>query len=1477
MKKPLLFFFFALWALVLVAQPANDDCAGIVNLGTAPVCPSAVFTNLNATESNIGNDNQPGCFNGPPARDVWFQFTATADFLDYLITVKGAGADPILMPQIALYRGDVCLMDELVLLGCADAVAGESAVSLQVNGLTPGLPYFLRINDWTLSTPNWGSFEICVEEYVQTTYTIDQGGASTCSGELYDTGGPNGNYGNNETHIFTICPDDPHGCILFNLVSYELQNGGDFLTFFDGPNVFAPIIGQIDGGGNGANHGGVCYSVAASSGCLTLQFTSNGNFNYEGFYGTWTCTSEACPTPEPLSVTPDPTAAAIEQALESPVMDVAVTNVFCPDGALGTFQATDQTGLGMNEGLLLTTGLAGEVSNPASVLVSTNHNATGDPDLDFLHSTFGNGVDIVHDGCVVEMDVTPKWGRVGFDYVFGSDEYKQTFSPFSNDLMAILISGPGIPGMAGLNNQENIGFLPGNVLVDIQNVNAATRWEYFRNNEASQTIAYNGLTSDFLGVKKTISAVKNVTPCQTYHVKLAIGDTDENDDSGLFVRPTVEGIPVVEVEYKTGIDYLVEGCTNVDNQIHIKLPHPISTTLVFQVQVGGTATPNVDYLANIPVQVIFQPGETDLSFPISVLSDNIAEGTETIELRLATDFGCGEVIFSQTTLLIKDELSVQILPESDTVFVCDGVFTADLSAEGAASYAWSPGGVFDDPNAQNVTATIAADQWVSVAGTLGSCTASDSVFLKIVSPQINISQDDLKICAGETVALSSTNNVQNAGLIWEPSTGLDDPTSPNPFATPAFTTTYTARVETASGNCTASDEITITVEPFDFPKINVTDTLICQNSSVVLAEPVPNTSTTFEWTPADGLNATTIPNPTATPDVSTTYTLVAMSQDGFCVDSAEVHIEVLPADVEIQNPDVVEICLGDSIQLTAITSTGGAGLTWSPADSLSSTTDEVVIANPMYSTWYYATLEVGDCVVKDSVYVRVDSLPDLAISAIPDKDMYCEGEIISLVSEGYAPGTYPDISHVWIPAAGAISADTLFNFVFNATETTTYVRYSSNHACSDTAQFEIVVVPTAEITITPEMPTVCPGGSVQLVASSPDITEFEWSPGNGLSCTDCPNPVATPPVSITYQVSGEFMGCPSNATVFVELDTPPVLGLTTETTICDGESVVLNTLEDPDATYVWTLDDGTVFSNEPMPEQSPTETTTYHLSISKNNCPPIEKSVTIEVIKEADLTLTLNGPTRICLGDEVSLSAQIETSGGTFDWSHDSDEKDAQTTDVPGVGTTVYTLTYTSPRGCFTRVAEVSVEVAAPFVLDSLTADPICVFEGGEIALEATTTPSVLDEPEYTWQLDGANLGKTAENFFTLTAPVLDNADSVEVILTVFVLDAAGCSATAEVPVTVKNSYIALPNAFTPDNDNLNERFNLLRSDNVTVLDFRIWNRWGKLVYDNETNDLGWDGTISGEPAPSDVYVYYIRYQFGEVEEILKGELTLLR
>lgn len=1249
----------------MFAQPANDDCPGVINLGVAPVCPQQFFTNVGATASNIGAGNNPTCFNGGIApRDVWFAFTTSDTITDYTITVAGGpdgGSPGMRNPQIALYRGD-CQFNGLAELTCASAPSGETRLQMDVYGLTPNVVYYMRISDYSpTATPNSGTFQVCVEQ-LQPVFTIDEGGSTACFGQLFDSGGPDGDYSNNENHTFTICPTDFHQCIIFTLEYYNIE-GSDFFSddqilFYDAatpaPSALIASIGgsalPSDGGG-----GGVCYTVQASSGCLTVQFRSDATVVQEGFAGRWQCTSAPCQIQQPITVQGNITEQDILNSITSVQTNVTITNINCPPTAYGTFRAPDNSELGLSKGLLLTTGQLTWAVGPnnntgGGNIIEANNNAPGDPDLDYLSVTFGDGTES-NDACIIELDITAFTNEITFEYIFASEEYPEFVNEF-NDIFAFLISGPGIVGDPNIGNQRNIAVLPdgSNTIIEINNVNHLNNWQYYRNNENGRATQYDGLTSDLLGIKKSLTARASVTPCSTYHLKIAIADRlDFVYDSGIFLSEIRGGAPRLAMQYNSGVDYLIERCTSVPDNLLVQLSNVLDEPASYRVQISGTATRDVDYVLNIPDTVVFQPGETQLAFPITVLSDALTEGIETIIITLTNNFGCGEVTYTSITVELRDELAIRILPDQDTALVCVGG-SAQLSVEGAATYFWTPVNIISDPISPSTTATPAADTWVRVEGTVGICTALDSIFLKIIDPVISISAlDPVAICQGDSVRLQVTDNTGNANLSWSPTAGLSDAQSPSPVAAPQVTTTYVAAVRLFA--CTVSDSITIDVNPFEFPVLN-NDTTVCQNYSVRLAEQLVPEATVYSWTPVIGLDDPTLSGPLATPDVTTTYTLIATSTNGACADTARITITVLPADVDIQQPDTLEICLGTAVPLTAVTSTGSAqNLRWSTnlPGSLSDTTGLSVVAEPPYSATYYTTFVVGACTVFDSVYIRVDSLPVSDIVADPFKNPYCPGEIVILSSETYEPSDFPDIRFVWLPAPGFETPDTLWNMVISTVDTATYRRVITNRACVDTAFITLNVVEPPDVVLTPADTLICPGQSVQLLASGYGEYSFRWEPENGLSCTDCPNPVVTPTQDVTYTFVAEVPNCPVGASATIRVQPPPTLAPISSRAICLGTAVRLNNAFDPFTTYRWTSSTDPNFqSDDPLLTVAPLVTTTYTLTATRGTCPPVVANITLTVVLPP--TAAAGPDQTICMGTAANLSGTTGGSASTGTW-----------------------------------------------------------------------------------------------------------------------------------------------------------------------------------------------------------------------------------
>ena len=180
--------------------------------------------------------------------------------------------------------------------------------------------------------PNWGSFQLCIDE-IQPVNTIDDGGSTLCSGELYDTGGPDEDYSNGENNVFTICPPAPNNaCITFTLQYYNIENASDVLTFYDGPDTNSPIITNINDGfsANEISGGGAtCFTVQASNGCLTVEFTSDGTTTMEGFAGEWQCSATPCEQLDQITVDANVTEQQIIDNVATPQTIVTVDTIIC--------------------------------------------------------------------------------------------------------------------------------------------------------------------------------------------------------------------------------------------------------------------------------------------------------------------------------------------------------------------------------------------------------------------------------------------------------------------------------------------------------------------------------------------------------------------------------------------------------------------------------------------------------------------------------------------------------------------------------------------------------------------------------------------------------------------------------------------------------------------------------------------------------------------------------------------------------------------------------------------------------------------------------------------------------------------------------------------------------------------------------------------------------------------------------------------
>ena len=119
------------------------------------------------------------------------------------------------------------------------------------------------------------------------------------------------------------------------------------------------------------------------------------------------------------------------------------------------------------------------------------------------------------------------------------------------------------------------------------------------------------------------------------------------------------------------------------------------------------------------------------------------------------------------------------------------------------------------------------------------------------------------------------------------------------------------------------------------------------------------------------------------------------------------------------------------------------------------------------------------------------------------------------------------------------------------------------------------------------------------------------------------------------------------------------------------------------------------------------------------------------------------------------------------------------------------------------------------------------------------------------------------------------------------VLAATLCMSSAEKSIDtdrkISNCKVYVPNAFSPNDDGINDEFLPLPGSDCIISDYQmnIYDRNGSLVFQSKSSAEGWNGKHRGEPAPIAVYYYVFQYTLnagpGEEKELVTGDLSLLR
>ncbi len=635
----------------------------------------------------------------------------------------------------------------------------------------------------------------------------------------------------------------------------------------------------------------------------------------------------------------------------------------------------------------------------------------------------------------------------------------------------------------------------------------------------------------------------------------------------------------------------------------------------------------------------------------------------------------------------------------------------------------------------------------------------------------------------------------------------------------------------------------------------------CLNDSIqVLA----SAGSKYQWSPVSGLSNDTIRNPKVFVSNNQRY-LVSYASAKNCQLIDTIDIEVKAAAIYPKMDDQL-ICIGDSVQMTI--PIHATNILWSPNTAISSTSSKNPFFFPTTPTTYY--LEFSDtsgCLHRDTFVVNTKvCCPARARFTIP-KDQLCFGETIAVTNTSKGPIT----SYNWnfstaIPNTFTGANPPILTFPSGGSYTLKLI--VTNGTCSDTMIKTVNVVhiiPYAGLDT-----TNCLGAFVTDLGELPisDWT-YKWTPTKYLDDPNIANPkcsIVNDSVNYILEITDRSSECKASDTVVVYTNRK-IDSTVQNLRICDGDSVLFNGIQrKTSGNYFYTIKkaDGICdsFINllrlNVLQKQFLNYTPKIHCdfyidgkgkrhdtsyierdtirSKSLLNCDSIINITPREIFKKIYIEKTVQGCSPFRYNGKTYLTSKTKVDSIRIRGAYSGCDSIIEYINV---------IVYPKPK------AEITPSIPNPVLYKqtvTLTAS------GGQtyLWLQMGSTNSEIDY----------KLNQIQPRLFTVRVTDDNNCwDTVSYIV------------NGELPDTCNYGF---PNAFTPNQDGLNDEYMPNMDECTEIKVFAIYDRWGEKVF--ETNQQkGWNGFYKGKPAPPSVYLYYAELITPWGIKIHKGNFTLIR
>lgn len=852
-------------------------------------------------------------------------------------------------------------------------------------------------------------------------------------------------------------------------------------------------------------------------------------------------------------------------------------------------------------------------------------------------------------------------------------------------------------------------------------------------------------------------------------------------------------------------------------------------------------------------------------------------GTHVITYAYTDANGCSS---SQTA-----DASVMPLPVaafSHAPIACTNVpFPFTNESTGATAWAWDfgDGNSSTDPSPSHnflaegtYTVTLTA---ITGAGCQHTTTGMVTVW---AGPSVSFGLDVADGCG--PLVVNATNNSSGDGLsyTWDFGDGSTFPgEQPAPLTYNASLygdTTYLITLS-ATNLCGTVDSVrAVTVHPAPTALFGPDFNSGCSPWPATFSNVTIGQADSYWWDFGDGTTSTTndslVQHTFYANTTDSVYTITLAATNACGSDTATYSITALPNTVTaFFNTDTTSGCAPLTVGFTNY-SIGVNNWHWDLGDGNVSTAGALshTYADPgTYTVTFFG--DNGCSFDTVSVDITVFPTPPAYFTVAPG--LFCAGTGIQFTNNSPAPaGLQWDFGD---GSTSTLSAPT-HSYAAAGTYTVTLSVTSIGTPCPAMASQTVVVQPTPEASITAAPLSGCIPLEVQFTNTSTNGNFQQWDFGDG-NTNGGPNPTHTYATAGTYTaliVAEHLSGCTDTAEVVITAFPLPHSAFTmAEDHSCHSPATVQLTSQAIGAvSHAWDFGNGTSSAlNNPAAVFSGPGTYTITLTVT-NQYGCTDSATNTYTVHPTPVAAFLAEPQPACAGYPVHFQNQsLESTSFQWGFGDGGTSLEAAPVHTYPAGDYTVTLIATGAGGCTdTLVVPGAVHV---------NPTPIAAFS--YVPMQSTIYAlqfhnQSMGATGWTWDFGDGEQSVEFEPLHLFPAGPGDLYPFCLIAVNDF-----GCPDTLCQPVAaVSDPNLFAPNAFTPDQDGLNETFRpILNGFDKWSYDFYVFDRWGEMIHHNRDRYAAWDGTYKGKPVKTDVYVWKVVLNREGDERVYYGHVSVIR